>query len=103
MTGMSIVGKMSIGVLRIDSPPPNAIKSAITTNVYGLPSAVRISHIEGYQCAPDPARRLAAQQFAKDYSLIAVSSVVWPMNLTIFMRGRGTARLVGGVPSETNA
>ena len=43
---MSIVGKMSVGILRIDSTPPMTMSIAITTNVYGRRSAIRISHIE---------------------------------------------------------
>jgi hypothetical protein len=47
---MLIDGKMSVGVARIDSTPPNAINMAITTKVYGRRSAVLISHIDGNQC-----------------------------------------------------
>ena len=47
-------GKMSVGVVRIDSTPPIAINMAMTTKVYGRRSAVRISHIDGTQCAPIP-------------------------------------------------
>src|SRR5690349_13940581 len=64
MTGMSIDGKMSVGALRIDRPPPIAMSSAITTNVYGLLRAVLTSHIEGYECAPDGAAVLAARHAA---------------------------------------
>src|SRR5947209_20507926 len=35
MTGMSIFGKMSVGVVLADSTPRMTITSAITTNVYG--------------------------------------------------------------------
>src|SRR3569623_1925360 len=55
MTGISIVGKISVGVLRTLSTPPMAISIAITTNVYGLRSAIRINHIEGAQFAPPDA------------------------------------------------
>src|SRR4051812_41616194 len=51
MTGISMAGKMSVGVFLIEATPPMAISSAITTKVYGRLSAVRIIHIGGVQCA----------------------------------------------------
>src|SRR5216683_3040212 len=44
-TGMSISGKMSVGVFLIDVMPSNKISSAITTKVYGRRRANLTIHI----------------------------------------------------------
>src|SRR6267143_5704127 len=44
-TGMSISGKMSVGVFLMDATPSNKMSSAITTNVYGRRSASLTIHI----------------------------------------------------------
>ena len=44
MTGMSISGKMSVGISRIAKTPPMTMSIAITTNVYGRRSARRTIH-----------------------------------------------------------
>jgi hypothetical protein len=41
MTGMPIFGKMSVGVVNVARTPKMAIRTAITTNVYGRESASR--------------------------------------------------------------
>ena len=62
--------------------------------------------------APLPAPMPAPSDAAEDSGItgsgfvatgVALISVTCPMNFTIFMRGRGMPRFVGGVPSETNA
>src|ERR1700686_4467940 len=45
-TGMSIVGKISVGVRTIASPPMIRMRIDITTNVYGRRNASRTIHIE---------------------------------------------------------
>src|SRR6266403_6170167 len=44
-TGISISGKMSVGVFLIDTTPSSTIKSAITTKVYGRRRASLTIHI----------------------------------------------------------
>src|SRR6266436_2357601 len=44
-TGMSISGKISVGVFLIDATPRSKMSSAITTNVYGRRSANLTIHI----------------------------------------------------------
>jgi hypothetical protein len=48
----TMFGKMSVGVVSIDSQPPTAIRMAITTKVYGRRNARRTIHI-GPQFAPN--------------------------------------------------
>ncbi len=48
-TGMSISGKMSVGVFLIDVMPSNKISIAITTKVYGRRSASLTIHIKRRQ------------------------------------------------------
>src|SRR6266481_9283552 len=55
-TGMSISGKISVGVFLIDTTPSSNIKSAITTNVYGRRSASFTIHIQR-----ERVRRLASR------------------------------------------
>src|SRR5206468_12447060 len=45
MTGMSILGKMSTGIVTMDSTPRTAINRASTTNVYGRRRASRTIHM----------------------------------------------------------
>src|SRR2546426_237250 len=45
-TGMSISGKMSVGVVTIAKTPRSTIASPMTTKVYGRRSASRTIHIE---------------------------------------------------------
>src|SRR4029077_12212985 len=45
-TGMSISGKISVGVFLIAATPSNKMSSAITTNVYGRLSASLTIHIK---------------------------------------------------------
>src|SRR4029077_15135317 len=56
-TGMSISGKISVGVFLIDTTPSSNIKSAITTNVYGRRSASLTIHIRR-----EPVHRLESQR-----------------------------------------
>src|SRR5438045_9420218 len=42
---MSMLGKISVGMVRIEIPPRMAIRIDITTNVYGRRSASRTIHI----------------------------------------------------------
>jgi hypothetical protein len=45
-TGMSMLGKMSVGVLRMDNGPKMRMSRDITTKVYGLRRANRTIHIQ---------------------------------------------------------
>src|SRR5580698_2908638 len=45
MTGISMFGKMSVGIVTIDRSPSTAISSATTTNVYGRRRASRTVHM----------------------------------------------------------
>ncbi len=45
MTGMSMSGKMSVGIREIVTAPRMTMSTDITTNVYGRFSAIRTSHI----------------------------------------------------------
>src|ERR1700681_3141959 len=45
MTGISMFGKMSVGIVTIDRSPSTAISSATTTNVYGRRRASRTIHM----------------------------------------------------------
>src|SRR2546426_7198038 len=45
MTGMLILGKMSTGIVTMDSTPMRAINRASTTNVYGRRSASLTIHM----------------------------------------------------------
>src|SRR6202795_220652 len=44
-TGISMFGKMSVGVRKIDSVPKSKIRIASTTNVYGRLSAILTIHM----------------------------------------------------------
>ncbi len=46
ITGMLMLGKMSVGVRKIASTPITKMSIAITTNVYGRRNASRTIHIE---------------------------------------------------------
>src|SRR5580693_1583466 len=56
MTGMSMSGKMSVGIRRIVTTPRMAMSIDITTNVYGRLSGRRTSHIMLAACFPGPPR-----------------------------------------------
>src|ERR1700689_708453 len=46
-TGISMLGKMSVGVRKIATGPNISSRIDITTNVYGLRNANRTIHIQG--------------------------------------------------------
>src|SRR6202030_3458736 len=54
-TGISIFGKISMGVVYTASVPRIRISKDITTKVYGLRRAKRTIHIQDF-CLPGPAR-----------------------------------------------
>jgi hypothetical protein len=55
-TGMSMSGKMSVGIDRMLKTPRRRIKKPKTAKVYGRRSASRTIHIIGLVLAPEPGR-----------------------------------------------
>src|ERR1700730_16364258 len=66
MTGISMFGKMSVGIVTIDRSPSTAISSATTTNVYGRRRASRTIHmtvVPEATIAPGPVVRKSLGKF----------------------------------------
>src|SRR5271155_2469943 len=61
MTGMSMSGKMSVGIRKIVTTPGMTMSIDITTNVYGRLSAMRTSHIIDGLASVPPAARFDAE------------------------------------------
>src|ERR1700722_2968136 len=65
-TGMLMLGKMSVGVRRIERTPMTKIRMDITTKVYGLRNASRTIHI----CIPLSLLNLLGFRLASSHRLL---------------------------------